>query len=654
MSISARYHSICSSDYLKEDWLAYFGRVEINFDQVGFLTTDFRTTGQSFFNLLRILCQTSSETIENALFAFRNNRLVTMNVLSAEEFYLETSRRMKSFQSQTIASFVHLIQFIRTAIQTNQLAEGIWTNLGPFSIYNNETNEWSLKFRPRDFYTNSCSCALSNECTRPVGFYWQNDNSRSKPNQTVPGLVLGCFVIDSVLLSTLECLYEKQCIQMLVDNYDFDVQGLVYPLNDHAKNIKSLSNENSRFLPNTTINEIFSQLFLEEWVNASNYSSYYHRCQPSQCTYSIGKRFSFSFMTTKMLAFCGGLSALLSVLVPPIVKLFIQRKRSTDDNRQSLRGRISQKFRRLNIFVDASEEGSIIATRIYIFLFLMIMIGAFLYYGPLNLESKTTIHENPSIDLFEKLHSNNLTRFSCPCSKVSIPYSKILSIEPVIHPICSTSQNIDSQSLELITHHRILSSYCALSRDYIDHWNEVFEHREMITVETLTNHSFDIQFHSLTKNFLHQIKSEYRRRISFVLKSFHVNQLLHLFLTNWKIDFTNGSGNYVIQTVPHTFSSSNCTCAITSKCHEKFNDEIEIGCFPYDGFRLSKHENISFGLLNHRLFVQQWIKRRFYENYFNECHPLKCEYTEFDRNNPESMFTNLLELYGSKRIDCFL
>ena len=647
MSISARYHSICSSDYLKEDWLIYFNRAETDLGEIFTLSTDFRVTGQAFFHLLRILCRTSNETIENALLAFRNNRLVTMNVLSADEFYLETSRRMKSFQSQTIASFVHLIQFIRTAIQTNQLAEGIWTNLGPFSIYNNKTNQWSLKFRPRDFYTNSCSCALSNECTRPVGFYWQNDNSRSKPNQTVPGLVLGCFVIDSVLLSTLECLYEKQCIQMLVDNYDFDVRGLVYPLNDPAKNIKSLSNENSRFLPNTTINEIFSQLFLEEWVNASNYSSYYHRCQPSQCTYSIGKRFSFSFMTTKMLAFCGGLNALLSVLVPPIVKLFIQRKRLTDNNQNLPEERISEKVQTLNIFANVSEQGSIVATRIYIFSFILIMSMAFLYYGPLNPEIKTTIHKNPSIDLFEKLHSKNLTHFSCPCSKVSIPYSKILSIERLIHPVCSRNQDVDIQSLENITHHRMLSSYCALSKEYVDNWIEVFEHREMITIEILTNHSVEIQIDSLMKKFLHQIKTEYRRRISFVFKSFHVNQLLHLFLTNWKIDFTNETENYLIQTIAQRFSSDNCTCAITSKCHEKVNDDIEIGCFPYDSFRLSKHENDSFGLLNHRLFVERWMNQSSYENYFNECQSLKCEYTEFDRNNPELMFTNLLELYGS-------
>ena len=64
---------------------------------------------------------------------------------------------------------------------------------------------------------------LSNECTRPVGFYFQTDTIRAKPNITVPGLVLGCYAIDSLLLSTLECFYDKNCIKLLIDNYDFDV-----------------------------------------------------------------------------------------------------------------------------------------------------------------------------------------------------------------------------------------------------------------------------------------------------------------------------------------------------------------------------------------------------------------------------------------------
>ena len=241
---SARYHSICSSDYLKDFWLSYFNRTEVHF-----MTTDFRYSGLSFFNLLKIFCQASAETIDHAISVFKTNRFVTMNALSEQQFSIEIQTRLEWFQKQTISSFVHLIQTMRSILHTNQIAEELFINIGPFSIQNNDTLAWSLRFRPRNFYTNSCSCILTNECTRLVGFSVQIINtSHTKPNIPIPGLVLACYAMDSVLLSTLECFYSSNCIKTLIDNYDFDAVGLLGSLDDRALQIQPLTTENSRFL----------------------------------------------------------------------------------------------------------------------------------------------------------------------------------------------------------------------------------------------------------------------------------------------------------------------------------------------------------------------------------------------------------------------
>jgi hypothetical protein len=326
MSLSPRYHSICSSEYFKHYWLySYFDRVETSIEKIHLLSTDFRRSGQPFLELIRILCKASNRIIENALITFKTNRLVTMNVLSSKQFHIETQTRLQLFQQQTTSSFVHLVQLIHSAIHTNQLAEGTWTNIRPFATFNNQTSKWSLGFVAQNLYTNSCSCTLSSECTRPVGFHFQTDRGYAEPNITVPGLVLGCYTIDSVLLSTLECFYDKKCVQLLIDNYDFDFVGLLQPLDSRTVQIKPLSNDNSRFSPKTTIDEIFSQLFVEDWINSTNYTSYYTRCQPSQCSYPVRKRFDMAYMLTIMLGFYGGLSAILDIILPPVVKLIIQR-----------------------------------------------------------------------------------------------------------------------------------------------------------------------------------------------------------------------------------------------------------------------------------------------------------------------------------------
>ena len=665
MSVSPRYHSICSSDFLKDNWKSYFNRLNMNTEGIYLMTTDFRAAGLLLFGLVDILCQTSNETIENALFAFRNNRLVTMNALLSNEFHFEIQRRLKTFEEQTFSSFVHLIELIRSAIQINQLVEGMWTNVVLYSQYDNETSQWSLGFRSRDFYRNSCSCGLSSECIRPLGFYSKPTEMEVHPNITVPGFVVACHPMDSVFLSTLECLYQKECLQFLIDKYDLGVEGFVRPLDDGIIRIKALSNENSRFLINETIGEIFSQLFIEEWINSSNYSSYYQRCQPSQCTYIILRHFHLSYMITKTLAFCGGLNAVLDLIAPFSVKLFRQqwKRRNTDQSMDDSNVRKYRRFRSWNIFSSSVEphltRAQIFATRIYIFFLLLFMIIALLYYGPFSRESKAITYENPSMDLVDHLNQKNLSDLSCPCSKVAIPYSKFLSIEPQIHSICSSEmisplyrldlfKKNDSQSLEIITHYRILSTFCSLSKEYLKNMIEVLDHQEFVTIETLSNTSFDREMKSLVKNFRRRIQFDYRRRILSVMNSFNINQLLHLFTRNWKINFTNEDENYIIDTIPQQFSSTNCTCAISADCHEQLVDQIEIGCFPYDGFRFSKYQNISFETLHNRLFVEQWHNRSNYSNYFYQCQPLKCQYTIADKTNFPLILTNLIEVYGGR------
>ncbi len=316
---------------------------------------------------------------------------------------------------------------------------------------------------------------------------------------------------------------------------------------------------------------------------------------------------------------------------------------------------ILKRFLSLNFFKNdlsstekSYENQEIVATRIYIFLFFLCMIGALLYSGPFSKETKL-IKLKPSIDLINNLHHKSL---SCPCSKVSIRYSKFLSIKSEVHSICSKEyfdrfllENNVNLSLELITHYRILSSLCDLTNQFINNTKKIFNNRELITIEPLTNSSFNIQTKSLIFNFIRQTKLNYRRTFSFIIKSFSVNQLLNLFTNNWKINFTNETEKYILKTSPHHFSSSNCTCAISSNCNQQLIDDIHIGCFPYDGFRLSKFKNISLEKLNNQLFVQKWINKTNYTNYFQTCQPLECQYTLSNKNDPIFMFTTLLGLY---------
>jgi hypothetical protein len=340
MSIAPQYHQICSSQFLEDYWLSYFDRVEKDMGTLELIALDFRVLGQSFFDLMRIFCQTSNQTVRDATRVFRTMRLATVNALPRSQFDLETRARLERFQRQTIATFLHLMELIRSAIQTNGLVTDLWTSAGPLSRFDNVTSKWSLRFRIRKFFTNSCSCALSTQCTRPLGFYDQQGSIYREPNITVPGLVIGCYAIDSFLRSTLKCLFDRKCIQLIIDSYDFDAVGLLYPLDARAVNIAPLENGNNSFPPETSMETIVSQLFIEDWSTTNNFTAYYSRCAPTKCTYSVRQRFDSAYMLAAMLGFYGGLSALLEILLPPLVKLVRSRwlKRRPQKATNSLTG----------------------------------------------------------------------------------------------------------------------------------------------------------------------------------------------------------------------------------------------------------------------------------------------------------------------------
>jgi hypothetical protein len=65
-----------------------------------------------------------------------------------------------------------------------------------------------------------CICATNPSCLQPQQFYhyiYQGDNQVLAPLYRVPGSVLGCFLVDSLLFSTLECLYlDSDCLSTLI------------------------------------------------------------------------------------------------------------------------------------------------------------------------------------------------------------------------------------------------------------------------------------------------------------------------------------------------------------------------------------------------------------------------------------------------------
>jgi hypothetical protein len=155
---------------------------------------------------------------------------------------------------------------------------------------------------PQSYNNGTCTCAalLAATCSRPLVFL-VNESATI----TLPGLVSGCLPVDGLRQSTLECFFDLLCLSML----EMLLNGSIVPLPLNRSLI-------TRFpYKSTTLGKIIDQLFVEEWSNTSNYSSYYHACSPRECRYTFIERNNALYIITTLLGFYGGLTFSLRFIV---------------------------------------------------------------------------------------------------------------------------------------------------------------------------------------------------------------------------------------------------------------------------------------------------------------------------------------------------
>ncbi|CAF1483090.1 unnamed protein product [Adineta steineri] len=84
-----------------------------------------------------------------------------------------------------------------------------------------------------------------------------------------------------------------------------------------------------RFLINSSVNTLLSELFIENWSQMLSYSSYFNQCQPASCSYKIAMHNSLLQTITTIFGLLGGVAVSLRILVPFVMTAcfaFISRR----------------------------------------------------------------------------------------------------------------------------------------------------------------------------------------------------------------------------------------------------------------------------------------------------------------------------------------
>jgi hypothetical protein len=154
----------------------------------------------------------------------------------------------------------------------------------------------------------TCTCSSSTATTCMGTATFQND--------TVDGFQTGCYMLNALLKSTLEILYNQSFLDKLTNS---------------SKNFQKLNSS----ISNWTIEMLLSRMFVDHWLNTTSYERYFNACAPDLCLYTISQRYDFLYIVTFMIGLFGGLSSALRIIVPliimtiwPVVYKFFSLKRT--------------------------------------------------------------------------------------------------------------------------------------------------------------------------------------------------------------------------------------------------------------------------------------------------------------------------------------
>ena len=314
---------VCSSIFVDQSWINHMD----SGSKIMLFSVDFRFTASSTFQALRALCQLISSTISDSFIEFYSRQYVSASVMPSKLFETETDSLINRFKSSITNSFLLSLSMIGNTTQANALWSTRQTN------YELLINPDGKLYAATKNYE-GCLCSSSTACIVSSSIY-------QVPNRTalftVPGFYRGCYVVEALLQSTLECFYNQTCINHLQ----------VYFLSSSAINAIALNSSSpTNYSIKSTIKNLVDKLMIEQWNVSMMYERYYNECQPTQCTYTAETRNDLIYIVTTLFGIVGGLITVLKLVVPRLVKL-VRKKR---DLRGPATGKKKSKMPRCMIF----------------------------------------------------------------------------------------------------------------------------------------------------------------------------------------------------------------------------------------------------------------------------------------------------------------
>ena len=287
---------------------------------------DFQNFITVFYQGLQLLCSLAQQNVDRSIALFNGSSMLVKELIPRIQFHTEMIAIFDQFQQKTPIEFARTLNLMRTAIQGNALMAVFSTNWQLVLAKGGQGRNASFRSVPvtyTDMSENrSCSCATLKTCSMSAQLFGI-DNAI---NYTVQGLRLGCYSLETILGSSLECFYSAKCI------YEFR-QALVIPeeyllfYETLTNGMIELNSTTTRFNINDTIEILANEMFIESWTRNVSYERFFNSCAPSYCTHQDYYRFDALELLTTFLSVYVGLSLGTRILALLLIKA-IQKLRT--------------------------------------------------------------------------------------------------------------------------------------------------------------------------------------------------------------------------------------------------------------------------------------------------------------------------------------
>ena len=307
-------HEVCASQFVSPEWYRLFINVNVTPSEIH---EHFPYIAASYFQLLASFCSLAQYSINDSLRLFGARLYINDKVLPHWQFVQQTQAFIDTFTNTTKNEFIRIFALVRNATTGNQYVTGPSLN-GRLIVRSDRT----VSRQTRNWYeldiANPSEGISICKCTRGgprCGFFIRRPTDLPTDRTYLTGQYIGCLVMDGLLISSLECWYDRSCVDKLS-------RWLVEEGVNHRFDITPLDADSpSRFTTNTSMNDLINELLLESWMIDVSYEKFYRQCAPQSCTYTIRGRYDLVYAILLIIAIYGGLSKALQIIVPNLVRL---------------------------------------------------------------------------------------------------------------------------------------------------------------------------------------------------------------------------------------------------------------------------------------------------------------------------------------------